>query len=108
LRFELCGTQMSTPFLTRKVIGLKTAASPRRADVEFRVIWNKFSGDWEIYRNGVKTNGSRRKKQSAIDIAILKLRSEDRPLEAKAIVTSLKDEDLKIEWESPSISKSCP
>jgi hypothetical protein len=83
-------------------------ASPTTADVEYRVVWNQISRDWEIYRNGAKTTAARRKKQSAIDIAILALRAEDRPPGAKAIVTSLKDNAVKTEWESPPSGNDNP
>ena len=71
------------------------------ADIEYRVVWSETSAHWEIHRNGVKTGASRRKRQSAIDIAILAGQSEERPPEAKIIVTSMKDRTLKTEWVSP-------
>jgi hypothetical protein len=49
----------------------------------------------------VKIGISRRKKQSAIDTAILAIRAEERLPATKAIVASLKDRILKIEWSSP-------
>jgi hypothetical protein len=82
----------------RKIITLKRPASRTAADIEYRVAWNEIGGDWEIFRNGEKTGRSRRKKQSAIDMAILAIRSEEKSSAAKVIVTSLKDGSFKIEW----------
>jgi len=75
-------------------------ASPVSVEIEYRVVWNDASAHWEIYRNAAKTGKSRRKKQSAIDMAIIAIRAEERSPEAKAIVVSLKDRILKIEWSS--------
>lgn len=85
---------LSTP---RKILRLKMPASRIGADIEYRVVWSEISAHWEIHRNGVRTSAARRKKQSAIDMAILAIQSEVRSPEAKVIVTSLKDRTLKIE-----------
>src|SRR5882757_2770297 len=86
----------------RKILRLKVPASRMAADIEYRVVWSEINAHWEIHRNGAKTSASRRKKQSAIDIAILAVQSEVRSPEMKVIVTSLKDRTLKTEWVSPS------
>ena len=86
----------------RKIIRLKMPAPRLAADIEYRVVWSEISAHWEIHRNGAKTSTSRRKKQSAIDMAILAGQSEVRPAEVKVIVTSLKGRTLKTEWESRS------
>jgi len=86
----------------RKIITLKAPASRVAADIEYRLVWSEIRAQWEIHRNGAKTSASRRKKQSAIDIAILAVQSEVRSPEMKVIVTSLKDRTLKTEWVSPS------
>ncbi len=96
---------MQSKPMTRKIISLKMPAPRRGPDIEYRVVWSEIDAHWEIHRNGAKTSASRRKKQSAIDIAILAARSEEWPPVAKVIVTSLKDRILKTEWVSPS-SKS--
>jgi hypothetical protein len=87
----------------RKIIRLKTPASHTAADIEYRVVWSESNAHWEIQRNGAKTSTSRRKKQSAIDIAILACQSEVRSPEVKVIVTSSKNRILKTEWVSRSI-----
>jgi hypothetical protein len=83
---------------------LKVPASHIAAEIEYRVVWSEINAHWEIHRNGDKTSASRRKKQSAIDMAILAIKSEERSPGAKVIVTSLKDRALKIEWVDPSNS----
>ena len=87
--------------MTRKIISLKAPARRRVPDIEYRIVWSEIDAHWEIHRNGAKTSASRRKKQSAIDIAILTVQSEERSPEARVIVTSLKDRILKTEWVSP-------
>jgi hypothetical protein len=95
------GAQMLPSSTPRKTIRLKMPASHVSAEIEYRVVWNETGAHWEIYRNGARTGASRRKKQSAIDMAILAIKAEKRSPEAKAIVTSLKDRILKIEWSGP-------
>ena len=86
---------------SRKIIKLKTPAPRLTAEIEYRVAWNEICAHWEILRNGTSTNTSRRKKRSAIDLAILAIQSEENPMEAKVIVTSLKNNILKTEWIGP-------
>jgi hypothetical protein len=69
-----------------------------KADIEYQVVWSETAAQWEIHRNGVKTNASRRKKQSAIDRAIIAVLSELISPEARAVVTSLKEGTIQIEW----------
>ena len=85
----------------RKIITLKAPASRVAADIEYRLVWSQIDAHWEIHRNGAKTNAARRKKQSAIDMAILAIQAEEKSPDAKVIVTSLKDRTLKTEWASP-------
>lgn len=93
----------STP---RKILRLKVPAPA--ADIEYRIVWNQVSAHWEIHRNGAKTDAARRKKQSAIDIAIQTIQSEKRPPGTKAIVTSFKDRTLKTEWVAPPANSDAP
>ncbi|HWM60554.1 MAG TPA: hypothetical protein VNN98_00305 [Rhizomicrobium sp.] len=72
------------------------------ADIEYRLVWSEINAHWEIHRNGAKTSACRRKKQSAIDMAILAIQAEEKSPDAKVIVTSLKDRTLKTEWAGPS------
>jgi hypothetical protein len=92
----------------RKIITLKRPASRTTADIEYRIVWSETNAHWEIHRNGVKTSASRRKKQSAIDTAILAIQSEVRSSNAKAMVTSLKDRTLKTEWVGPPQADGAP
>jgi len=95
------GVQMLPSSTPRKTIKLKMPASSALAGIEYRVVWSETGAHWEIYRNGAKTGVSRRKKQSAIDTAILAIQAEERSPGTNAIVASLKDRILKIEWSSP-------
>jgi hypothetical protein len=66
--------------------------------IEYRVVWSEKDAHWSVHRNGADIGSSRRKKQSAVDIAILALKSESRVFDTKAIVTSIKDGVQKTEW----------
>jgi hypothetical protein len=92
---------MLSKTIPRKVIRLKAPAAGLTSDIEYRVVWNQTHAQWEIHRNGAKTSNARRKKQSAVDLAISAIQAEVRPPEAKLIVTSLKDKTLKTEWVGP-------
>jgi hypothetical protein len=89
---------MSPTRVPRKILSLKGPAPRFVTNIEYRVVWSEIDGHWEIHRNGVKTSACRRKKQSAIDIAILEIKTEGWPAGSKAFVTSLKDKTLKTEW----------
>jgi len=92
---------MLTKTTPRKILSLKAPVSPIAADIEYRLVWSEIRAQWEIHRNGAKTSASRRKKQSALDMAILAIRSEANSPDVKVIVTSLKDRILKTEWVGP-------
>lgn len=83
----------------RRILGLKSSVRPSWAVLEYRLIWNGTSGVWDIFRNGVNTGTSRRKKQSAVDLAILAIQSDRALSGAKTTVVSVKDELSKIEWQ---------
>lgn len=72
------------------------------ATIEFRVIWNEAAAAWDITRNGVDLHVSRRKKQSAIDLAIRKAQAEMATSAAKIVVTSVEDRKKKTEWPLPA------
>lgn len=83
----------------RKILGLKSSVRPSWAVLEYRLIWNATSGEWDVFRNGVNTGMSRRKKQSAIDLAVLAIRGDQTLSGAKTSVVSVKDALSKIEWQ---------
>jgi hypothetical protein len=93
---------MLTKTTPRKILSLKSPVSPIAADIEYRLVWSEIRAQWEIHRNGARASASRRKKQSALDRAILAIRSEASSPDVKVIVTSLKDRILKTEWVGPS------
>lgn len=84
----------------RKILGLKSPVQSCRVVLEYRLIWNGKSGEWDIFRNGVSTGTSRRKKQSAIDLAVLAIRADQALVGAKSTVVSVKGALSKIEWQS--------
>ncbi len=91
---------VSSP-IPRKTIKLKMPASTVSAGIEYRIVWSETDAHWDIYRNGSKTGASRRKKQSAVDMAILAIRAEERSPQMNAVVVSLEDGIMKIEWSDP-------
>jgi hypothetical protein len=83
----------------RKTLSLKRPVQPNWAVLEYRLVWNETSVAWDIYRNGMNTGSSRRKKRSAIDTAILAIKADHKLVGAKASVISVKDGLLKPEWQ---------
>jgi hypothetical protein len=90
---------MPEPVRQRKVLSLKRPLETKRAMLEYRLVWNDASGEWDIHRNGIKTGTARRKKQSAIDTAILAIRAAGGECAKKALILSSKDNVLTTEWE---------
>jgi hypothetical protein len=84
----------------RRILSLKKPIQPKVAILEFRLVWNNDSGEWDIYRNRIKTGIARRKKRSAIDTAILAIRAAADDSTEKALILSVKDNVLTTEWES--------
>lgn len=74
------------------------------ATIEYRVTWNERDAQWDVRRNGVDTNTSRRKKQSAIDLAIREAQAEVNTSRAKILVTTMEGRKVKTEWTRPVIA----
>jgi len=73
----------------RRILSLKKPIQPKVAILEFRLVWNNDSGEWDIYRNRIKTG-----------IAILAIRAAADDSTEKALILSVKDNVLTTEWES--------
>jgi hypothetical protein len=89
----------------RPILGLsKPLKAPLAglATIDFRVTWNEATAAWDVKRNGVDIHASRRKRQSAIDLAIRKAQAEAATSQAKIIVTSLENGKAKTEWPLPA------
>lgn len=85
----------------RPILRLKAgAAAAPVLRVEYRVVKQEPEAEWQILRNGVDTGKSRRKKQSAIDLAILDARAELGTAKAKVTVTVLEAGKVTTEWTS--------
>jgi hypothetical protein len=84
----------------RKIISLGKPLRKDYAVLEYRIVWNDVSWEWGILRNGTSTGLARRKKQSALDIAILAIQNDENASQMKAKIVSLKDGLSKIEWTS--------
>lgn len=83
----------------RKILSLKGMVQPQNKPLEYRLIWNEANQEWDIHRNGQKTGLARRKKQSAIDRAMLAIRSDGGAQGGVAKIISMKDRVLTTEWE---------
>ncbi len=92
--------EMPEPASQRKILSLKKPIKPKVAILEFRLVWNDDSQEWDIHRNGIKTGIARRKKRSAIDTAILAIRAAAEDSTEKALILSAKNNVLTTEWES--------
>lgn len=95
-------TQLSNK---RKTLCLKAPVISKDVVLEYRLIWNQAKGEWSIHRNGLDTGLARHKKQSAIDRAILAIRSDEGLPDANSRVVSMKDGVLTTEWTSPTAIK---
>src|SRR3569833_342787 len=82
----------------RKILSLKRPVGIKMPVLEYQLIWNEDSQEWDIYRNGLKTGTTRRKLRSAIDIAILAVQSDERARGADARIVSVKKRASTLEW----------
>jgi len=76
---------------------------PQAGPIDYRVIWNQAASQWDIRRNGVDTKTSRRKRQSAIDLAVRQAKAET--AKVKITVTSVEGAKVKTEWTAPAADK---
>jgi hypothetical protein len=88
------------PEQTRKILQLKVPGADTSSDVVYRVVMNTLRSEWNIFRNGVRTSNARRKKQSAIDLAIRSAQVELPSVEGKILVTTFERGKLTTEWSS--------
>ena len=91
---------MTTP--KRPILKLSKAAKipAELLKIDYRVVWNEAAAQWDIRRNGVDTKNSRRKRQSAIDLAILKAKAEQETAKGTITVATLEDGKAKMQWTS--------
>jgi hypothetical protein len=87
---------------TRQILRLKTgSAGLRRAedapDVTYKVEWNEKTSQWDTLRNDANTQLSRKKRQSAVALAIRLAKAEQHGI-GKVSVFSLAAGKAKIEW----------
>lgn len=82
----------------RRVITLKGRQSVKSEAVEYRIIWNQDNAAWEVFRDGMDTGLSRRKKQSAIDIALQAVEKAGETRTANVKIVSVRDRKLIVEW----------
>jgi hypothetical protein len=82
--------------------GLGKTGHPKFADIEYRVVWNAAKQEWNVFRNGVATNISARKKEkSAVDSAIREAKAELKAPEAIILVTCVKGREIATVWRGP-------
>jgi hypothetical protein len=82
----------------RKILSLKRPLDLKKPALEYQLIWNEDSQEWDILRNGLKTGAARRKLRSAIDIAILAVQSDEGAKCATARIVSVKKRASTLEW----------
>jgi len=73
------------------------------ADVEYRVVLNKATMEWNVFRNGAATDVlPRKKKQSAVDSAVRDAKAELAASKAEIIVTCVDGRKAQTVWKTPS------
>jgi hypothetical protein len=83
----------------RPRLGIRKSATLKIVGVEYRVVWNDEAQGWDVLRNGVLTNVSARKKRkSAVDLAIHDAKAELGTSATAIIVTCLQDRKLETLW----------
>jgi hypothetical protein len=79
--------------------------SIKLADVEYRLLFNEVNEAWDVYRNGVPTAVTARKKRtSAIDSAIRDAKAELEISEAVVMVTCLQGHKLETLWKGTCLT----
>lgn len=74
----------------------------KAADIEFRVVLNKAKMEWNVFRNGVATDvSSRKKKQSAVDSAVRDAKAELDGSNAYIVVTCVEGRKIETVWRGP-------
>ena len=68
--------------------------------IDYRVVWNEAAAQWDIKRNGLDTKNSRRKRQSAIDLAVRQAKAELDTAKGKITVSTVEGTKTKTEWTS--------
>lgn len=72
------------------------------ADIDYRVVFNKATMEWNVFRNGASTDVSaRKKKSSALDSAIRDARAESVTSKAHIIVTCVEGRKCDVVWRGP-------
>jgi hypothetical protein len=86
----------------RPILRLKTSSESLRrgedkADVTYKVEWNEKDSQWVTLRNEANTQLSRKKRQSAIALAIRQAKAEKHGI-GRVAVLSLAAGKAKLEW----------
>ena len=68
--------------------------------IDYRVVWNEAGEQWDIRRNGVDTKNSRRKRQSAIDLAVRQAKAEMETAKGTITVSTVDGTAVKTQWTS--------
>ena len=97
---------MTQELKERKILSLKRPLDLKKPALEYQLIWNEDSQEWDIHRNGLKTGAARRKLRSAIDLAILALQSDEAARGADARIVSVKKRASTLEWTTSATVRS--
>jgi len=94
---------MAAPRITfERIAGNRRSGRLRLADVEYRVVRNESERAWNVFRNGAPTEVSaRKKKQSAVDLAIRNAIAESETSEIAIMVTCAERRKIITVWKGP-------
>ena len=82
-----------------RVKGPRKRGSLKLADVEYRVLWNEVELGWDVFRNGAATKVlARKKRKSAVDLAVQDAKTELAAGGASVVVTCLQGRKIETLW----------
>ena len=87
---------------SERIAGNRGTGRPRFADVEYRVVRTGSKDVWNVFRNGAQTEmAARKKKQSAVDLAIRTAIAELETAEIAVMVTCVEGRKVSTVWRKP-------
>jgi hypothetical protein len=85
-----------------RVVGIRKPDAVKLADIEYRVVRNEATKQWNVFRNGVVTViSARKKKKSAVDSAVRDAKVESENSGAVIVVISVEGRKIEMVWRAP-------
>jgi hypothetical protein len=85
-----------------RIVGVRKPDPAKLADIEYRVVRNEATKEWTVFRNGVETNiSARKKKTSAVDSAVREAKTELENSGVVIVVISVEGRRIETVWRAP-------